>query len=80
MSSRLTIRGVPDDVAARLERLSRERSQSINTTVNQIIAGAVGMDQRLRRLQRYVVWSEDELEEFSGVLAQQRTVDDELWT
>lgn len=79
MSRQLTVRGVPDDVAARLEQLSRERGQSMNTTVNEIIAGAVGMDERLRRLQRYVVWSEDELEEFSAALAQQRTVDDELW-
>ena len=78
MSRRSTIRGVPDDVAVRLEELSRERGQSINTTVNQIIAGAVGMDERLRRLQRYVVWSEGELEESSAVLAQQRTLDDEL--
>jgi plasmid stability protein len=79
MSRRLTIRGVPDDVAARLEQVSRERGQSMNTTVTEIIAGAVGMDERLRRLQRYVAWSEDELEEFSGVLAQQRTVDADLW-
>lgn len=75
MSRRSTIRGVSDDVAVRLEELSRERGESINTTVN--IAGAVGMDERLRRLQRYVVWSEGELEESSAVLAQQRTLDDE---
>ncbi|CAN5572332.1 hypothetical protein BH23CHL8_BH23CHL8_01760 [soil metagenome] len=79
MSRQLTIRGVPDDVAARLEQLSRERAQSVNTTVNQIIAGAVGVDERLRRLERYAVWSDLELEEFAEILAQQRTVDAELW-
>jgi plasmid stability protein len=41
MSRRLTIRGVPDEVAAALERASRERGMSVNATVNQILAAAM---------------------------------------
>lgn len=79
MSRQLTIRGVPEDVAMRLERVSRARGRSINSTVKQILEEALGADQRLNRLRRYVTWSDEELVAFSEALESQRQVDAETW-
>jgi plasmid stability protein len=79
MSRQLTIRGVPDEVATRLERVSRARGQSVNRTVNEILERAVGSSDRERRLRRYATWTEADLAEFSEALTRQRTVDDEIW-
>ena len=79
MTRQLTIRGVPDDVAVRLERVSRARGQSVNATVNQILEEALGSDQRLSHVRRYATWSGEDLAEFSEALASQRTVDAKTW-
>jgi plasmid stability protein len=79
MSRQLTIRGVPDEVATRLERVSRARGQSVNRTVNEILEQALGSNERERRLRRYATWTEADLAEFSEALAHQRTVDAEIW-
>lgn len=79
MPKQLTIRGVPDEVARRLERLSRARGQSVNTTVVHLLAAAVGADERRRRLQRYATWTAEDLDEFQKALAEQRVVDEALW-
>ena len=79
MPKQLTIRGVPTDVGRRLERLSRERGASVNTTVLQILADAVGSNARRRRLMKDATWSPADLAEFERALAGQRIVDDALW-
>ena len=79
VTRQLTIRGVPDDVAERLERLSRARGRSVNATVNEILEESLGDSPRRRRLAGYVTWTPEQLDEVSASLAQQRTVDDELW-
>jgi plasmid stability protein len=79
MARQLTVRGVPDEVAHRLEALSRARGQSVNATVNEILAEAVGQQARLRRLQRYMTWTPADLAEFSKALAEIRVVDEEMW-
>jgi hypothetical protein len=70
---------IPDEVAISLERVSRERGKSVNMTVNQILAEAVGPQSRLERLQRYVTWTDEDLREFSDALAEQRTIDADIW-
>jgi plasmid stability protein len=79
MSKQMTIRGVPDEVARKLARLSRERGRSVNTTVVEILRQAVGADARRERLARYATWTRDEFEQFEEALAAQRVIDDELW-
>jgi plasmid stability protein len=79
MSRQLTVRGVPDEVAERLERLSRARGQSVNRTVNQILGEAVGSDARRRALDRYATWTQRDLAEVTEAVAAQRTIDDALW-
>lgn len=80
MPKQLTIRGVPDDVDRRLTRLSRARGQSVNSTALQILEEAVGIHGRRQRLARYATWTTTEVKEFETGLADQRVVDDDLWT
>ena len=79
MAKQLTVRGVSDEVADRLAKLSKSRGQSLNSTINILLAQAVGEDERRRRLERYVGWTQADLAEFEEELAAQRTIDDALW-
>jgi predicted transcriptional regulator len=79
MAKQLTIRGVSDEVADRLDRLSRESGQSVNTTVNRILEEALGVDGRRRRLERYATWTPADAAEFDAALAAQRGIDEKLW-
>lgn len=79
MPKQLTIRGVSDDIANRLETLALQRGQSVNAAVNRILEEAVGVNARSLRLERYATWSSQDLAEFEAALGAQRVVDDELW-
>ncbi len=75
----LTIRNLPDDVAKRLKVLSEEREMSVNATVVSILANAVGIEGRRKRIERYITWTDTDLARFEADLEVQRVVDDELW-
>jgi antitoxin FitA-like protein len=79
MPVQLTIRGVSEEVSRRLARLSRERGQSINTTVLAILEDALDIQARRRRLARYATWTPADMKEFDVALADQRVIDDDLW-
>ena len=79
MAKQMTVRGVDDEVARRLERLSRARGKSVNATVVEILEDAVDVNERRRRLERYATWTAKEVEEFDEVLAGQRQIDEALW-
>lgn len=79
MAKQLTIRGVPDEVGRRLELLSREGGQSVNSTVLRILDAAVGYEERRKRLESSAIWSDEERLEFEAALSSQRTVDDGDW-
>ena len=79
MAKQLTIRGVPDEVASELGRLSRSRGRSVNATVVDILATAVDFKERRKHLERYTTWTEDDMAEFMRGLSAQRVVDDRLW-
>ena len=79
MPRQLTIRNVPDAVAKRLDRLSRERDESLNSTVVSLLTEAVGYDARRDRLARYVTWTDEDVSTFNDALRAQRTIDDDLW-
>ena len=79
MPRQLTIRNVPDDVARRLERLSRERDESLNSTVVQILTETVGVDARRARLERYATWSAQDVADFEDARGPQRVIDADLW-
>jgi plasmid stability protein len=79
MSRQLTIRGVPDEVVDHLERRARSEGRSMNATINLILAGAAGIDERRQRLERYVTWNASDLAETTDAVAAQRTIDERLW-
>ena len=79
MPGQLTIRNVPDAVADRLKRLSRERGSSVNSTVLELLARAVDVRSRRARLEEYATWTDEDAEDFDDVLAAQRVIDAELW-
>jgi|GEM_PF-888858 len=79
MSKQMTIRGVPDEVARKLARLSRERGSSVNNTVLEILRQAVGSDARRDRLSRYATWTSEDLAQVEDAVAAQRVIDDSLW-
>jgi plasmid stability protein len=79
MARQLTIRGVSEEVGRRLESVSRAKGQSVNATVIEILSAAVGVDERRRRLARYVTWNQEDLAEFNEALVAQRSFDDPLW-
>jgi len=79
MSKQLTVRGVPEDVADRLARISEERGRSVNSTVLEILQEAVGIQERRARLQRMATWTDKDMVEFEKALDAQRVIDEELW-
>ena len=79
MATQLTIRGVPEKVAERLTRLARERGESVNSIVVQILKEAVDVRERRSKLERFITGTDQDLAEFSEVLAEQRVIDGELW-
>src|SRR5438034_10897167 len=78
MPKQLTIRGVPDEVASRLNRLSRSRGRSVNATVVDILAAAADFKERRERLAHYATWTRDDLAEFMNGLSAQRVLDARL--
>lgn len=79
MTRQLTIRGVPHEVADRLERLAHSQGRSMNASINAILAEAAGIDARRERLERYVTWGVADLAEAVEATAAQRTIDARLW-
>ena len=75
----MTIRGVPDEVARKIRRLSWERGSSVNTTVLEILRHAVGADERRELLARYATWTAQDLAQVEDAVAAQRVIDDSLW-
>jgi hypothetical protein len=79
MEPQLTVRGVPSEVRRRLTNLSRTRGDSVNTTILRILEQAVGTDGRRRQLEQYATWNADDAADFDRALAEQRTIDADLW-
>lgn len=79
MNKQMTIRGVPEEVAGKLLRLSKERGLSLNGTVLEILSQAVGTDARRERLARYATWTSEDLAQVEDSVAAQRVIDDSLW-
>jgi len=79
MAKQLTVRGVSEEVAARLARISAARGRSVNSTVLEILQEAVGVQERRARLHRMATWTDQDLVEFEEALEAQRVIDEELW-
>ncbi len=78
-STQITVRNVDPELSRRLRAVSKERGESLNSTVLHFLRRAVGLDRRRERLRRYVSWTRADLEEFNAALDRQRVVDERSW-
>jgi hypothetical protein len=79
----LTIRHVPPELARALEEEKRRRGASLNRTVLDLLAQALGLTRPGRRsngLARFSGrWTQEEFEEFEKAVELTEQIDPELW-
>ena len=77
----LTVRGLPTGVAEALEREKRRRGTSLNQTVSQLLAQALGVRGRRSNglASLAATWTQSELERFEDAIAPFEQVDEDLW-
>jgi hypothetical protein len=78
----LTIRGVPSELARRLEEEKRARGRSLNQTVLDLLAQAVGLGGGRRSNGLAALagnWTEDDVGQLESALRFTEEVDEELW-
>lgn len=77
----LTVRNVPPEVAAALEREKKRRGASLNRTVIELLGQALGVwGTRSNGLAGLAGrWSEEEFRAFEEAVAPFETIDSELW-
>jgi plasmid stability protein len=77
----LTIRNLPEDVAAALEREKRRRGTSLNQTVIELLGQGLGVEgARSNGLAALAgSWDEEQLRQFEEAVAPFEEIDPELW-
>ena len=78
-TTQITLRDVDAELSRRLRAISKERGESLNRTVLDLLRDAVDLETRRTRLRRYVTWTPDDLDEFTAALCSQRVVDQRYW-
>jgi hypothetical protein len=80
-ASHLTVRNLPDEVAAALDREKRRRGTSLNQTVIDLLRLSLGVaGTRSNGLGRLAgTWTEAEHEEFLSSVQGFEEIDQELW-
>lgn len=77
----ITIRNLPPDVAAALEREKRRRGESLNQTVIELLSQGLGVG--VTRSNGLAAlggrWSEEEVQAFEEAVAPLEDIDPELW-
>ena len=80
--SYLTIRNVPTDLAQALDEEKHRRHKSLNQTVIDLLASALGVGPtpRSNGLAKLAgTWTAEEHEEFNAAIAMTEEIDEELW-
>lgn len=79
----VTIRNLPQQVAEGLEKEKRQRGQSLNQTVIDLLRQVLGLGPGHNRsnglAQLAGTWDTDELEAFKAATAVTEQIDQELW-
>ena len=78
----LTIRNVSSELAKALEEEQRRRGKSLNQTVLELLATALGIGPDKRRNGLAALsgtWTGDDLAEFEDATACMEQIDEELW-
>ena len=61
-TTQITLRDVDAELSRRLRAISKERGESLNRTVLDLLRDAVDLETRRTRLRRYVTWTPDDLD------------------
>ena len=80
--SYLTVRNLPADVSAELERERKRRGTSLNSTVVNVLRRGLGLGlaRRSNGLARFAgTWNEDEFAEFEKTTNEFEHIDEERW-
>lgn len=82
----LTIRGVDEDLSARIKKAAREESLSVNQYIVNLLMKQFGKAKEKKFTRKYSdlnslfgQWSEKEYGDFKKELESQRKIDPELW-
>ncbi len=79
----LTVRNIPQDIAAALKAEKYRRRQSLNQTVIQLLRQSLGVgpgQKRSNGLARLAgSWTEEEHERFEAAVSAADQIDEELW-
>jgi hypothetical protein len=80
-ASHLTVRNLPEDLAAALDREKRRRGTSLNRTVIDLLGQSLGVTgSRSNGVTRLAgTWTEAEHKEFLSAVAAFEEIDPELW-
>jgi len=81
----ITLRKVPTEVMRRILERAREKDLSLAKAVVSLLEDRLGLNSQTQEHSHHDLdhlsgsWSKDEADDFSGFLAEQRSIDDESW-
>lgn len=82
----VTLRGVDSDVAEKLKATAKNQGKSINQLIIDLIKESLGLKKGKKYSRRYTDlddlfgrWSDDEFNQITSKIAQERQIDPELW-
>jgi hypothetical protein len=83
----VTIRGIEPEVSEKLKLAAAEQGKSVNQLTIEIIKESLGFKKGKKYSREYDdlddlfgSWSEDEFKEISSKIAEERQIDQNLWT
>lgn len=82
----ITLRNLPPEVAKTIHQRAKQKKTSVNKAVIELLEESLGGKPKKKERVRYHdldhlvgTWTEQEAEEFERLLAEQRTIDPDLW-
>ena len=82
----ITLRNLPPEVAKTIQQRTTQKKTSVNKAVIGLLEESLGMKPQKKEKVRYHdldhlagSWTKEEAEEFDKLIAEQRTIDPELW-
>lgn len=82
----ITLRNLPPDVARTVQQRAKQKKTSVNKAVIELLEEAVGGKGKKKSPVRYHdldhlagTWTKEEAAAFETLIAEQRTIDPELW-
>lgn len=82
----ITLRNLPPEVAKTVQQRAKQKRTSVNKAVIELLEESIGGKAKKKEKVRYHdldhlagTWTKEEAEKFDKLIAEQRTIDPELW-